>query len=241
MVGYMGGKARQSKHFAIEINKALPGRDAYWEPFCGMCSVGAKVTHPYRTFSDINPYVIAMHQALQNGWIPPAVVTVEDYHKIKQNPNADMALAGFVGFGCSFGGIFFSGYARYSKFLEEKGMSFAKSAFNSSQKRSKELGDSTFNCMDYRDFDDPVNLVIYADPPYQGVSTYNNGAAFDHEEFWLIMDQWAENNTVFVSAYEEREGWGTAVALASQVTLSAATVGKKYRPQAEYLMVKSRT
>ena len=53
-----------------------------------------------------------MWKALQSGWEPPDIVTEAEYQYIKDHKDEDPALAGFVGFGCTFGAKWFAGYAR---------------------------------------------------------------------------------------------------------------------------------
>lgn len=240
MVGYLGGKSRQSKSFAEELNKHTQSTVAYWEPFCGMCSVGARVEHPNKIFTDINPYLMAMHKALADGWIPPSYINPKMWHEVRDDREKDLALSGFVGFGCSFGGIFFSGYARYPANLEAKGMHFARSAHNSSLKRSKQLLGSTFGLADYATFD-PEDMLIYADPPYEGTGKYNDGSDFDHRKFWNIMNCWSENNKVFVSEFKIPEGWEPVVTLNAPSMIAAGIKGKLYTPRNEYLLRKSST
>ena len=64
---YLGGKARLRDQIVPIIN----GIDAniYLEPFCGACWVGELVNKRTRIFSDANKYLIAMWQAIQNGWV----------------------------------------------------------------------------------------------------------------------------------------------------------------------------
>ena len=52
-----------------------------------------------------------MWEELQNGWMPPQTLTKEDYEFLKNNKDIKPHLTGFVGFGCSFAGKWFGGYA----------------------------------------------------------------------------------------------------------------------------------
>lgn len=61
---------------------------------------------------DINEYLIEMFKALQNGWLPPQNLTVDEYYYIKNHPNSNKALTGFAGIGCSYSGKWFGGFAR---------------------------------------------------------------------------------------------------------------------------------
>lgn len=67
-----------------------------------------------RIANDIHPELIIMWRALQKGWIPPSLVSEEDYVKAKAGEGFPF-LRGFIGFGCSFGGKWFGGYARDSQ------------------------------------------------------------------------------------------------------------------------------
>lgn len=82
--------------------------------FCGSCAVEAKLAPHFKRLicNDAHPYLIAMWKALQRGWEPPDIVTEAEYQYIKDHKNEDPALAGFVGFGCTFGAKWFGGYAR---------------------------------------------------------------------------------------------------------------------------------
>lgn len=65
-----------------------------------------------KILNDRHEYLIAMLQGVQQGYNLPEHITPEQYQYIRENKDADPVLAGFVGFGCSFGGKWFGGYAR---------------------------------------------------------------------------------------------------------------------------------
>ena len=65
-----------------------------------------------KLLNDRHEYLIAMLQGVQQGYNLPEHITLEQYRYIRENKDADPVLAGFVGFGCSFGGKWFGGYAR---------------------------------------------------------------------------------------------------------------------------------
>ena len=111
----MGSKARLAKHILPIMLKDRKG-DQYWvEPFVGACNLIDKV-NGNRIGSDVNPYIIALYKALQTGWTPPSSVTKEEYQNIKANKELYPAeLVAFVGYGCSFGGKWFNGYAACAK------------------------------------------------------------------------------------------------------------------------------
>src|ERR1700750_2056717 len=108
----MGGKTRIAKDLARAMLASTSERDVYVEPFVGAGSVAAEMVPFFdgAILSDASPDLIAMWQALQNGWEPPENVTLEEYEAQRHAPVS--ALRGFVGYGCSFGGKWFGGYAR---------------------------------------------------------------------------------------------------------------------------------
>ena len=53
-----------------------------------------------------------MLNAVKHGYDLPESVSEQEYKYIREHKDDDPALAGFVGFGCSFGGKWFGGYAR---------------------------------------------------------------------------------------------------------------------------------
>ncbi len=191
---YMGGKFRIRKALGELLNKNLNGRD-YYEPFVGAAWVLAEVKAENRYASDANPWLITMWQALQNGWNPPEVVTEEEHGWYKKNQPLDDPMTAFVGFGLSFGGIWFSGYAKC-----KRGDDFTANARNSLIKLLPCISSAQFSYVNYTDLT-PNDSFIYCDPPYKGTSGYGAVEAFDHDEFWEVMRQWSKVNTVLVSEY----------------------------------------
>lgn len=190
---YSGGKSRIAAPIADVINGAISENGGgFVSLFCGACTVEARVVAPYRICNDKHEYLIAMWQALQRGWVPPEEVSEEMYKAVRANKDADKALAGFVGFGCSFGGRFFQGYAR-----NKRGDNFAKRAKDSLLNDAEALRDVKFVCGDYRDVEIPEGAVVYADPPYEGTKGY--GWAFDHTAFWNYMRGLSRTHAVFIS------------------------------------------
>lgn len=246
---YQGGKSKIARPIA-EVIHAVSGRQDkdMWSDslchsggvqsqrtlvslFCGSCAVEAKIA-PYfdrLICNDAHPYLMAMWQALQRGWEPPDIVTEAEYQYIKDHKDEDPALAGFVGFGCTFGAKWFDGYARdkrgcvtrggyarhskasllkvFSALYREKfsgdidGRVFALESKRTTLADSVAMGDKvTFICGDYRDVEIPPGSVVYADPPYAGTTPYKGVGPFDSNMFWAHMRRLAdEGHTVFVS------------------------------------------
>ena len=140
-----------------------------------------------------------MYKALQNGWIPPKQLTKEEYDYIKNNKDKKPHLTGFVGFGCSFAGKWFGGYAK-----NNRGDNYCLNTYNSLMKKMETLQDVKFEVVDYKNFK-PENYLIYCDPPYKGTTQYGLIGKFNTDEFWGIMREWSKNNTVVISEYNAPE------------------------------------
>ena len=142
-----------------------------------------------------------MYQAIQSGWHPPQSLTKEEYEYIKNNKDEKPHLTGFVGFGCSFAGKWFGGYAK-----SDDKRNYCLNAYNSVMSKMNNLKDAKFLCKDYKELN-PKNSVIYCDPPYQGTTQYDKNIVgdFDTEQFWEYMRKWSKDNLVFISEYNAPE------------------------------------
>lgn len=195
---YMGGKSRIARDIANIINAVsrwkiknsntvgtdpqLCGGACFVSLFCGSCSVESKVTGYDRIIlNDKHKYLIALLKGVQGGYDLPETITEDQYRYIRANKDEDPVLTGFVGFGCSFGGKWFGGYAR-----SKGGTNYAARSKRSLLKDMATLGGAEFICGDYRKVPIPPGAVVYADPPYNNTTGYNN-EKFDSTEFWRAM------------------------------------------------------
>jgi len=191
---YFGGKARIGKDIAKYLNSVREDNQLYIEPFVGGGWV-MSLMDGERLAYDKHPYLIKMYQALQGGWTPPTELTKDEYYYIKENQDENPALTGFVGFGCSFAGKWFGGYAH------SKDRNYCLNAYNSILNKMENMMDVTFECKDYKDLD-PEGALIYCDPPYKGTTQYGKIVGeFDSDEFWDYMREWSKSNTVVISEY----------------------------------------
>lgn len=209
---YFGGKQRIAEYIAKEINRIADTHTHYVEPFCGSCNVASKVNIKYKTLNDKHPYLIAMFQALQKGWIPPDVVTEEDYYISKKNMTEQPHIAGFVGFACSFAGKWFGGYARDSKGGGTG--NYALRGKNSVLKKMKTLMEATFTSKDFRELNFE-NSIIYCDPPYKDTTQYNKKllGEFPYDEFLEWVKAQSKKNIVLVSEYKYNIPDGACIVL----------------------------
>jgi len=190
---YLGGKYRIRKKLGAFLTEQAKGKDFFLDLFCGAGNVVTNVDHPNRYANDGNRYVIAVLKRAQRGGEFPDVITEEFYQQVKNNKDAYPDwLVGFVGFGCSFGGKFFRGFARGNR-------NYPLSAANSLSEI--DLTGVQLSVGDYQNTEIPKGSgLIYCDPPYENTTGYS--IAFDREQFYRWAREQAQKHTVLVSEYE---------------------------------------
>lgn len=206
MLRYVGGKTRLAKELsAVIYSYKTDAHRRYLEPFFGGGSM-AQYTKDFnlnRYASDINQDLILMYQALQDDWLPPEHITEEQYTILATSEPS--ALRGYVGFGLSFAGIWFVGYAK-DKSNKRR---FDEESYRRLVKNIPYIQDITFRCKDYQTIKGINSIdLIYCDPPYAHTfnkTSHHKGYAtgdIDHTLFWDIMRQWSNNGaTVLISEY----------------------------------------
>jgi DNA adenine methylase len=192
---YMGGKHKIGRQIAEVIQAENPQH--YHEAFCGAFSVGKHIIAPKRTGADICLDLILLLEAIRDGWEPPSEVSPEGYALLAEAEPS--ALRGFVGFGCSFYGKFFGGYAR------EGCRDFVGQAKRSMLRLAPLIQGVSFYWEPYWEYAGDAD-VIYCDPPYAGTTNFSSGG-FDNNQFWVWASREARRRTVFVSEYAAPEGW----------------------------------
>lgn len=202
---YFGGKTRTCNAISEILQYNLEEGQTFISPFVGGGWVENLIVGNKECY-DKHPYLIAMYQELQKGWEPPKELTKEEYDHIKTNPDEKPYLTGFVGFGCSFAGKWFGGYAK-----DSTGRNFCLNAYNSIMRKMKGFQDTKFECKSYKDIN-PSGALIYCDPPYAGTTQYSKQLVgdFDSDEFWATMREWSKKNIVVVSEYNAPEDFKCA-------------------------------
>ncbi len=190
---YVGGKARSAAWLAGHILPALRGRRLV-EPFCG--GLWATVALQPSLAGDGAGSVISLYKALQGGWTPPEAVSRATYDEVRgRNDEADPMTA-FVGFGCSWGGKLWGGYAN-----DGNGRNYALNASRSLAKKFSRLTNVEFVHADYRSFPYQDGDVIYCDPPYVGTTQAYGVSGWDASAFWKWAASMSGRHTIFVSEY----------------------------------------
>ena len=192
----MGSKNRIAKYILPIILKDRRPNQWYVEPFVGGCNLIDKLDG-LRYGNDFCSYLIAMWQALQDGWIPPQKFSEEEYKHIKNNKETyEKHLVGYVGYNLSYGAKWFGGYRRDKAGVRD----YALEAYNNVMKQVPKIKDVLFYNKSYDDLILPPNSITYCDPPYENTTKYKTD--FNHEAFW----EWAKNcakegHTIYISEY----------------------------------------
>lgn len=199
---YLGGKSKTAKQIAAYLNNVRQPGQPYWEPFIGGGWVLECIKGQPIYASDANPHLIELWRAVQAGWMPPEMISKEDYNRAMAGEFTN-ELTAFIGFGSSYGGKWFAGYAN-----DGNGRNYTKQASLSLQiKNAKCEDDIHFFYANFLECYVPAyNCLIYCDPPYDNTTGYGAVGNFDTEAFWRRV-RWLEEHghTVVVSEYNAPE------------------------------------
>lgn len=215
---YYGGKEFYATEIAAVIEERCRGRrvNKYIEPFCGWCSVIARLRSNGAlqvgefVASDYNKSIVMMWRGLSAGtWrLPTREIPKEEWLRLRDaRPSA---LKGFVGVVYSFNGRYYNWYRAPGN-----------AGLDRLRARAKDLAGVTFA---HRQYDDPEYLaargcVFYLDPPYKQTGSrlfyYRHDGRggklsttpFDHDRFWRVARQLARHNIVIVSEYQAPPDW----------------------------------
>lgn len=206
---YFGGKAKIAKELSAFINTTYlkDNNTPFIDAFCGSCNIVSKIdNNRIRIANDKHKELIAMWQWVQEMGVDrlPTHITKEVYYHIKTSGTSPDWLKGFVGFGCSFAGKWWGGYAT----SDNKERNYAVNAVNTIGKKMLGLRNVTFICGDYFDIVMPVTpSVVYCDIPYKNTTGYSytssSNGTFNHTQFyeWCYKMK-AQGHIVLVSEYE---------------------------------------
>lgn len=197
---YMGSKNRLAKEILPIILFNRKQNQWYVEPFVGGCNLITKVDGN-RIGNDIHYYLIEMFKKIQNNWNPPDYISKDTYIEIKNNKEKyPPHLVGFVGFGCSYSGKWFGGYASNSG----KPRNYACESKRNILNQIDSLKEIIFTNVNYYDMIIPENSIIYCDPPYEGTTKYKD--SFDHKSFWeWCRNKHGQGHKIFISEYNAPE------------------------------------
>lgn len=201
---YVGSKERHAKEILPIILSGRQDGQFYVEPFMGGASMVSKVSGN-RIASDAHPHVPILWKAIRDGWTPPNSVSESDYKKSKIEMRLDPGTA-FIGFGCSYSGKWFGGYARGNA-SNGSPRNYADESARAAVKKASGLSGCEIRHSSYDELDIPRGSIIYCDPPYAGTTKYATGD-FDHAKFWYWCNRMVESgHIVYVSEYTAPAGW----------------------------------
>ncbi len=194
---YLGGKSRIAKPIATYLASVRKADQCWVEPCCGGLWITQEIIGD-RQASDANTALITLYTAIQKGWIPPEVISEEQYAEYKSEQNPKDPLTAFIGIGCSFAAKWFGGYAR-----NKIGHNYALAAKRSLLKKMERCKDVVFFSADYREalFAAPKKSLVYFDPPYANTTGYAATGSFDSGQFWSVVRSVALEHDVYVSEY----------------------------------------
>ena len=141
---YFGGKAKIAKYIVPYLEGVRKENQIFVEPFVGGANIVSQMSGKRKAY-DFNEYLIEMYKGVQNGYELPDELTEDEYKYVKEHKDEDKVLTGFVGFGCSFAGKWFGGYAR-----NKQNHNYCKASKNSLLKKMSKMSDVEFDWKDYK-------------------------------------------------------------------------------------------
>lgn len=204
---YFGGKAKIAKPLADFLNSQLKPGQPFVDLFCGSCNVISKIDPDrVRIANDLHKNLVDMWKYVQDGGVLPDEISEDEYRAINKNrEDYPSWLVAFVGFGSSFAGKYFGGFARCSD-----GKNYGAIAKRSTISKVVGIQDVEFYSGDYAKVPLPCEpTLIYCDIPYKNTTGYSVGD-FNHSSFydWAIRTS-SLGHSVFVSEYYHNlpAGW----------------------------------
>lgn len=215
---YLGGKAKNAQEIKRVVRTHQNGCARLVEPFMGGGNASSVLAPMFKTveLGDVQEDLILMWQALQKGWEPPLSISVDEYYELKNQSSS--ALRGLVGFGGSFGGKWFAGYAHPSH-----NRNYYDEARRGVLREVQNFQHANITLKSYQEHIITPDTLVYCDPPYQNTTAYQgNENAFNHEEFWQVMNDWTNKGAiVLVSEYSAPSEWIACSESEKRVTVSA--------------------
>ena len=224
---YFGGRHRIAGKISDFLYPFVLARGCYIEPFAGGGStIAAQTGATVRIAGDANIALVRMWEALAAGWAPPETVTEETYNLVARVRDPNDPMTAFCGFGCSFAGKWFGGYAR-----DVGERNYAKNAASSLRKKIQRMKDVLWHAGDYTTCPLLDASVIYCDPPYLNTTQYGAIGTFDSHSFWSwCRDKSKEGHAVFVSEYSAPDDFRAVLTINTKTDIRT-TNGKERREE----------
>lgn len=200
---YQGNKEKIVDEILPIILEGADPSGTYIEPFCGSCAVIRKVPKTMRRIAnDKNPYLIAMHEAIRDGYDPPSIVTEAEYDSVKSNKSKyAKEYVGFVGCAAGFSGQFMGTYARGKKSDGVTEREYVAEFRRSVLEQVEDIQGVEFRSGSFAQLEVPSGAIVYCDPPYEATAGYEYSIN-NFTEFWKWADALVDRgHKVFVSGY----------------------------------------
>lgn len=149
--------------------------------------------------SDIQKDLIMLWKEVKAGTFRyPRSISKRTWLRYK-NDSKPSAMRAFVGFGCSFGGVWFTGYS--GDYASRSNRNPIKETIESIKNKEKYI--KKIDKILHKSYErwDPKGFLIYCDPPYNNTQHYKESPNFDSEKFWNTVRKWSINNVVIVSEF----------------------------------------
>lgn len=244
---YQGSKAKLSSVINDIVCKNTNPNTLYIEPFGGGMNSFAYIDRPNKIACDINHYVIALWNNIQNGLLLNkdiallmSSVSEDMYYDIKKDcinktHKYPDWLIGYVGFACSNGSGWWNGYAHFNP---NKNENHIKEAFNGTLKHYnnfKHINNAKFIHCDYTSLIIPNDSFIYCDPPYANTKGYQKNNNFDSHAFFDWCRLQIHNGVkVLISEYDAPEDF---VCIYAKNMQNAMNNGAKANTKTEKLFI----
>ena len=194
---YHGGKSYMAKALVTTILSDTNKRDFWIEPFVGGGNVMEHAAPHFQVSigMDAHPDLILMWNAAKSGIAPP-LMTENLYRELRHAKPS--ALRGYAGFGCSFGGKWFGGWA-----AERREHNYAAGSMRVIHRQGLVFRDcnTTFVRCSFGSTTPPPGSVVYCDPPYVNTTGYSD--SLDYDFFYRTLRKWtAQGSVCYVSGYD---------------------------------------
>lgn len=196
-IQYLGSKARLARRIAAIVDDGRADGEPAWDLCCGSGRVVAALSdRGPRHGVDVVPSLVALLRGVRDGtFVPPAAVSREEYAALKTRAEAEPAcndpLLAFAGFGLTFAGKWFSGYA-----TNKRGDDYLGAAARNCTRMRPRVQGVEFTCADWRTLVGQITGTVYIDPPYAGTTGYRAAPPHDPAEFWRSVDALTERDAV---------------------------------------------